>query len=63
MSFIKEKIKVISNYISWINKDWEDKSLILTSKILMSSDTGEIETIKTYLTKSLGYFLSGEMME
>ena len=39
MSFIKEKIKAISNYISWINKDWEDKSLMLTSKILMSSNT------------------------
>ena len=39
MSFIKEKIKAISSYISWINKDWEDKSLILSSKILMSSNT------------------------
>ena len=39
ISFIKEKIKVISSYISWINEDWEDKSLMLTSKILMSSNT------------------------
>ena len=39
MSFIKEKIKAISSYISWINKDWEDKSLMLSSKILMSSNT------------------------
>ena len=39
MSFIKEKIKAIYSYINWINKDWEDKSLMLSSKILMSSNT------------------------
>jgi hypothetical protein len=56
MSFIKEKIKAISNYISWINKDWEDKSLILTSKIIMSSNTWRNRNYKNISDKEFRVF-------
>ena len=56
INFIKEKIKVISSYISWINKDWEDKSLILTSKIIMSSNTWRNRNYKNISDKEFRVF-------
>jgi len=35
---LKKIIKSILQHVNWINRDWEDKSLILQAKILMSSD-------------------------
>ncbi|MDC1026656.1 hypothetical protein OAR79_03125 [Candidatus Thioglobus sp.] len=35
---LKKIIKSILQHVNWINGDWEDKSLILQAKILMSSD-------------------------
>ena len=35
---LKKIIKSILQHVNWINADWEDKSLILQAKILMSSD-------------------------
>jgi hypothetical protein len=35
---LKKIIKSILQNVNWINRDWEDKSLILQAKILMSSD-------------------------
>jgi len=35
---LKKIIKSILHHVNWINEDWENKSLILQAKILMSSD-------------------------
>ena len=35
---LKKIIKYLLHHINWINRDWEDKSLIMQAKILMASD-------------------------
>jgi hypothetical protein len=34
---IKKKLRLLINYLNWVNLDWEDKSLLLQAKTLMSS--------------------------
>ena len=37
-TIIKNKLSLIVNYLKWINLDWEDRSLSLQARLLMSSD-------------------------
>ena len=37
-NMIKNKLRLLVNYLNWINLDWEDRSLLLQAKTLMSSN-------------------------
>ena len=40
---LKKIIKYILHHINWINRDWEDKSLIMQAPILMASDYWRVD--------------------